>query len=151
MSTALAPATIDIIDLLSGQHEEIRDAVAALAAAPPAGRPMALRALVELIEAHEDVEARLLHPLAEQRLPDGEALAHALVVEENRADELLGQLLTAGPEDRRFSALFTEFRTVILDHLWREERDEFAALRARMPGSELVELAVRAQENRIWL
>jgi len=150
MGTALAPATIDVIDLLIDQHEEIREAVARLAAAPSASRGDALRALAELIEAHEDMEARLLHPLA-QRLPDGDALAHALVVEENRADELLGQLLAAGPDDRRFSALFAEFRGVILGHLVREERDEFRQLRTRIPAQELVDLADRAGENRIWL
>jgi Hemerythrin HHE cation binding domain len=141
----------DVVDVLVEQHDGIRRAVAAVEAATGQARDAALRELAELIEAHEDVEARLVHPVAEHELPGGRMLAHTLVVEENRADELLSQLITLGSGDARFASVFAEFRTVILEHLRREEREEFAALRARTPREVLVELGVRAQENRLWL
>jgi Hemerythrin HHE cation binding domain len=154
MSTAVAAEPLtptDVVDVLVGQHDEIRRAVAAVEAATGGARDAAVRALAGLIEAHEDVEARLIHPLAEHELPGGRALTHTLVVEENRADELLSQLITLGAGDRRFAAVFAEFRGVILEHLRREERDEFAALRAGTPRDVLVELGVRAQENGLWM
>jgi hypothetical protein len=154
MTTAVAAgplAPADLVDVLMSQHDEIRRAIAAVEAAAAAQRGAAVRALADLIEAHEDVEARLVHPLAEFELPGGRALTHTLVVEENRADELLSQLITLRAGDARFGSVFAEFRTVILGHLRREEREEFAALRARTPRDVLVELGVRAQENRLWM
>jgi hypothetical protein len=146
---------VDVIDIMLEQHAQIRAAIGALATAVGPGDEavpdQAVRELEALIEAHEDVEARLVHPLAEQGIPDGVAVAHARVVEENRADELLGQLVALGVADTRFPAVFAEFRDIMLDHLRREELEEFAALRAGFSAAHLVELGVRARENRLWL
>jgi hypothetical protein len=122
-----------------------------VASAPAGRRDAAVRALAALIEAHEDVEARLVHPLAEQGLPDGPALAHARVVEENRADELLTQLITLGAADGRFPAVFAEFRAIMLNHLRCEEREEFTALRTQFAAEHLRELGRHAREHRVWL
>ncbi len=147
----VAPDQGDLIDVLLGQHEQIRAGIAALPTAPPARRGGALRDLASLIEAHEDVESRFVHPLAEQAIPDGPAVAHARVVEENRADELLSQLIILGVDDAAFPTVYAEFRTIMLDHLHREEREEFTALRAAFSAEELREMGEHTRENRVWL
>jgi hypothetical protein len=155
MTVATGPVDVetdgDVIDVLLAQHEQIRAGIAAVSRATPGTRDAAVRAVAAVIEAHEDVEARLVHPLAEQGLPDGVAMAHARVVEENLADELLSQLLTMGARHPRFAAVFGRFRHIMLEHLEHEENEEFTALRARFSPEHLIELGHNARENRLWL
>jgi hypothetical protein len=73
------------------------------------------------------------------------------VVEENRADELLSQLITLEAAHPRFPGVFGEFRAILLDHLWREEHEEFVALRAWLPAEHLLELGDQARESCLWL
>lgn len=150
MTAAVVP-TVDVVDVLTAQHDELRTALDALGRAPVTGRGAAVRQLAVLLEAHEEVEARLVHPVAEQGIADGPAIAHARIVEENRADELLGQLIQLDGADPRFAGTFAEFRATLLNHMRLEEQGEFAALRAHLPAEHLIELGTQARERRLWL
>ena len=150
MTAAVVP-TVDVVDVLTAQHDELRAALEVLAGAPVAGRAAAVRQLAVLLEAHEEIEARLVHPVAEKGIADGPAIAHARIVEENHADELLGRLIQLDGADPGFAGTFADFHRVLRNHLRLEEQGEFAALRLHLPAEHLIELGTQARERRLWL
>jgi hypothetical protein len=136
---------VDVIDVLMVQHQRIGSALDQVESAVGDGRVAALRSLAALVDVHESVEARLVHPLTSRTVADGAAIAHARFVEEDQVTELLGRLCAMDVNTPRFCDAFAVFRDVLACHIHREEAEEFAPLRAQVDHRQLVELAAAAQ------
>jgi len=132
---------LDVIDVLLTQHDQIVAALDQVEASGDGSRSAALRSLAALVDLHESVEARLVHPLTSRVVPGGDAIAHARVVEEDQVTELLGRLCAMDTNGSRFSDAFAVFRDVLAGHMHREEAEEFVALREQADGRELRDAA----------
>lgn len=148
VSTAQAPPTDDVIDLLRWQHARIRDLFALVESASGAERTEAFEQLVRLLAVHETAEEELVHPLARRSLPGGAGIADDRLEEEREAKELLAELDGTDTDDPRFLPKLDELRIAVLTHARSEERYEFERLRDQFSDGQRKALAaaVRAAE-----
>jgi hemerythrin superfamily protein len=118
----------DVIDVLAGQHAEIRRAFRR-AARPGRGRGDAFRRLVHLLSIHEAAEEAHVHPALRRGPSAGKAVAAARRSEEKKAKQLLASLQKTGPHGSGYLPALRTLRRAVLAHAAREEREEFPALR----------------------
>ena len=117
-----------VVATLKRQHRQIRRGFARVARGGP-HRDADWAKLRRLLAAHEAFEKARVHPVARKRVPAGDDVVVARLVEEALAQRTVRQLGKLGPDDPRFPAMFRSLRRSVLMHARREEREEFAELR----------------------
>lgn len=120
----------DAVDLLLRQHEEIRRLFTEVDRAKGDRRQEAFARLCRYLAVHETAEEEIVHPLARRTIRDGDRVIGARLEEENEGKRVLRALEKMGTSATGFAPLFAEFRASVLEHAEREEREEFAELRA---------------------
>jgi hemerythrin superfamily protein len=142
------PVKQDVVDLLIGQHTQIRDLFLEVESATGEARGEAFRRLVRLLAVHETAEEQLVHPLARLHVQGGGDMVDERLAEEHEAKQTLAALEKMGTDAPEFPGLFTELRVSVLEHANHEEAYEFPALRRDVPTIELRALTtvVRAAE-----
>jgi len=138
----------DVIDLLIGQHMEIRDLFTEVEAATGDARADAFGRLVTLLAVHETAEEQVVHPMARGALDGGDDVVDARLAEERQAKELLGELEKRDPGSAEFDTLLAGLRVAVLAHANSEEAHEFRYLRRTVDPARLRAMAtmVRAAE-----
>lgn len=138
----------DVVELLYGQHRQIRAAFGDVDEATGKQRTESFRALVRLLAVHETAEEEIIHP-AVREAEDGKAVVDARVAEESKAKKLLSTMEDMGPEAEGFDTLLVQLREDVLAHAEHEERAEFPLLRATYDADRLRSMAkaVRAAES----
>lgn len=121
----------DAVDLLLHQHREIRRMFGEVDKARGDARAEAFGRLCRYLAVHETAEEEIVHPIARTTIRDGDRVIDARLQEENEGKRVLRALEKMGTSSAGFEPLFAEFRKSVLDHAEREEREEFAELRAR--------------------
>ncbi|MDY7087648.1 MAG: hemerythrin domain-containing protein [Actinomycetota bacterium] len=136
----------DVIDLLIGQHREVRSLLAEVDATEGEQREIAFGGLVRLLAVHESAEEQVVHPAARKQI--GDEAVDALLREEDDAKTLLHELHDMGLVHPTFATRFAALRTAVLGHCEREESEEFPALRAGLDPARLRHMvrAVRVAE-----
>jgi hemerythrin superfamily protein len=134
--------TEDVIDLLIGQHAQIRDLFTLVIESAGAQRREAFDRLVRLLAVHETAEEQIVHPMARRSLPGGEGIVTDRLREERVAKALLAELDGMDTGDPRFPALLNQLRIDVLTHARAEERYEFLRLREELSDAERKGLAV---------
>jgi hemerythrin superfamily protein len=110
-------------------------------------RAEAFGRLRRLLAVHETAEEEIVHPVARRSLKNGHKVIDARLEEENAGKKMLRALEMMGPSATGFDALFAEFRTAVLEHAEREEREEFPELRTRSSAERRVmSAAIKAAE-----
>jgi hemerythrin superfamily protein len=145
VSTA-ASDDLDVIELLTRQHREIKGLFAKVEMSTGDQRREAFERLVRLLAVHETAEEEVVHPAARDA-GVGEVV-QARLREEHDAKELLRQLDKLGPDAEHFLEGFRRLRQDVTEHAEHEEHDEFPALRDRHDRDRLKAMAaaVRAAE-----
>jgi hypothetical protein len=129
----------DVVDVLLDQHREIAAAFDRVRdAAAGQDRLEAFAALVRLLQHHERVEQRVVHP---ELAGVADRVAQARVNEELAADRMLASLISIGVDDRNFDAGLARLQQMVADHAEHEETEEFPVLRERIPAERRRELA----------
>ncbi|GLZ27879.1 hemerythrin [Lentzea sp. NBRC 105346] len=141
--------TEDVIQLLLGQHGQIRDLFTRVQEADGRDRRDAFAELVRLLAVHETAEEQVVHPLARRAIDAGAPLVDDRLAEERQAKELLSRLESMGADHEDFLPLLAELRASVLLHAHHEEQYEFPYLRHSCNEKELRGLAVmvRAAER----
>lgn len=131
----------DVIDVLLGEHDEIRRLCAAVERSGGGEPGRRFAALARAVHLHELGERRVVHPAvrnvgaAADRVGTMRQTEEAAII---RSLDTLGDLAADDPGfDRRFAVL----HQAILDHLTREELDEFPILRGYVPVQRLHAMA----------
>ncbi|RKT56155.1 hemerythrin domain-containing protein [Saccharothrix australiensis] len=139
----------DVVELLIGQHMQIRDLFAEVQAASGARRDDAFARLVRLLAVHETAEEMVVHPAARRGIDGGDAIVADRLAEENEAKEQLAHLESLGTEDPEFAAGLERLRDAVLRHAHHEETYEFRYLREYYDADRLHSMAamVRAAER----
>ena len=139
-----SPRSSDVIDILKGQHTEIRRAFRQ-AAIPGPTRQRAFRHLVRLLAVHEAAEEAHVHPTVRRVIPNGRAVSAARRAEEKEAKKLLTALWRTGGRGATYLPALRALRKAVLAHAAREEREEFPALSRTVstPRRRLLGLEVR--------
>ncbi|SNY25681.1 Hemerythrin HHE cation binding domain-containing protein [Paractinoplanes atraurantiacus] len=117
----------DVIDLLIGQHQQIKALLAEVKSSAGEQRKEAFAELVRLLAVHESAEEQIVHPAA--RDDAGDDVVDARLREEDDAKTLLNELYEMGLDAPRFETRFAALETAVLTHAEQEEQTEFPALR----------------------
>ncbi|WP_117210454.1 hemerythrin domain-containing protein [Allorhizocola rhizosphaerae] len=131
----------DLIDVLLEQHALIEELFQLVETSRGKAKKEAFTELAALLQAHEEAEAEIVHPLAAATIDAGIEVTQERLEEEAEAKELLAQLIKSGPGSAAFDDDFQQLRASVLEHAVHEERYEFKHLRASQPPETLVELA----------
>jgi limonene-1,2-epoxide hydrolase len=107
-------------------HEQIKSLLNEVASGGN-GKQRAFETLAATAAAHEAAEQKVVHPLT-QHADGGEAIAAERVDEEQKGEQVLQQLKALGVDDPEFDALFSKFRTAVLEHATNEETKEHPIL-----------------------
>jgi hemerythrin superfamily protein len=133
----------DVVDLLTAQHEQIKELMSRISAAASEGGQTQgpFTELVKLLETHELGEQRVVHPVTHESPDGGAATAEARLGEEERADQLIAKVQSLVPDSREFDMWFGQLRHAVLDHAAHEEREEFPRLRRELSSARLRAMA----------
>lgn len=133
--------TQDVVDLLLGQHMQIRDLFTAVQANTGPARRDAYGQLVRLLAVHETAEEEVVHPLARRAIAGGDGVVEDRLTEEREAKEVLSRLESMDPDSEEFESLLETLRMSVLEHAHHEEHYEFRYLRQHYPAERLRTLA----------
>lgn len=141
--------TADVVELLIGQHMQIRDLFDAVATASGKAREEKFTELVRMLAVHETAEELVVHPEARRALEGGDGVVEDRLVEERQAKEVLQRLDSMDTASPEFPGLLEELRVAVLEHASYEERYEFRYLRRALDPERLAQMAdaVRLAES----
>lgn len=134
--TAITSPT-DVVDFLTGQHEQIMSLFAETLSASGEAREKAFVDLRRLLAVHETVEEEIVHPRAKRKIANGDAVVGQRLEEEHEAKTVLQQLEKLDVDSEEFTRLLAELRDDVLEHANQEEKDEFARLGQELSSHEL--------------
>ncbi len=139
----------DVVSFLKDQHEEIKRLLNDVEIGVGQQRAESFLELRRLLAVHETAEEEFVHPRARKTISDGDAVVSARLHEENEAKKMLADLEKIGVDDLDFTIQFAAFKSAVLAHAEREEREEFPALQAESDPEQLQRMArvVRAAES----
>jgi hemerythrin superfamily protein len=132
----------DVVDLLVGQHEQVRGLFSLLDQGDAKERQETFEELVRLLAVHETAEEEVVYPAVRSMVDDGDDLADARTSEEAEAKEALAELEELGPDHPEFSAKLDAFKQMVLTHAGNEEREIFPRLRDTHSRDQLESMAV---------
>lgn len=123
----------DVVDVLLEQHDEIRRLCAAVERSGGEEKARRFAALVPALRLHERGEQSVVHPATRDCAVAGHLIGTARVVEEQAIERSLEDLEYLGTGHPSFDHLFAALYRAVLDHMTREELDEFPLLRHYVP------------------
>lgn len=137
MAHAAVTSPTDVVDFLSGQHEQIKSLFAKTLSASGDARETAFVDLRRLLAVHETVEEEIVHPRAKRKIADGAAVVEQRLEEEHEAKAVLQKLEKLDVDSAEFTRMLTELRDAVLNHAEHEEKDEFTRLGQELSSEEL--------------
>ncbi|MUL75021.1 hemerythrin domain-containing protein [Mycolicibacterium sp. CBMA 226] len=137
MAVDAVKSPTDVIDLLTGQHEQIKSLFTETLVLAGEERERAFRDLRRLLAVHETAEEEIVHPRAKHKVPDGEKVVGARLEEEHEAKKALAELESLDIDSKEFTAKLTKLRDAVIAHAEHEEAEEFAKLGAELSPKEL--------------
>jgi hemerythrin-like domain-containing protein len=147
-----------VFEILSRDHEEVKQMLAELESGPTAATgagpdQLALRkkmaeTLVIEESRHEAAEEMHFWPTVRARLPHGGQLADQAISQEQEGKEVLARLDKADADDPDFEALLSEFIGAGRDHIAFEENQVWPGLRASLTETEASELGSKIEQAR---
>ncbi len=121
----------DAVALLLLQHDQIRRLLDEVETSAGSRQAEAFERLRRLLAVHETAEEEIVHPLLRHSFEHGHQVIQDRLDEERRSKRMLRDLEKMGTSAPSFEPMFARFRSAVIEHADREEREEFPALRAR--------------------
>ncbi|MBW3665240.1 MAG: hemerythrin domain-containing protein [Actinobacteria bacterium] len=130
----------DIVQLIQGDHDEVRALLQQLETAVPTARKELFERLVYELARHEAAEEAIVHPTLRDEVSNGEPIAESLLDEESKAEQLLADMESMDPESEEFLTAFAELRDDVLQHAQHEENEEHPLLRQELSAERLAQM-----------
>lgn len=131
----------DIVDRLTDDHAEIRALLADIDTTPAAQRGDLFRHIVSELARHEAAEEAVVHSVTRDEVPGGDAVAQAVLEEEDQAEHLMAEMERMDPESQEFLVKFRSLRDDVLAHAEHEEAEEFPLLRTHLDAERRGQMA----------
>jgi hemerythrin superfamily protein len=131
----------DVIQLLVGQHQEIKKLFDQVARASGERKRGLFDELVRLLAVHEAAEEEVVHPIVRHEVHGAGGVVDARLTEENAAKEALAKLYDLGVEHAEFDTRLDALARSVTEHADREENEEFPPLRATVSPEKLRQMA----------
>jgi hemerythrin superfamily protein len=136
----------DVVDVLTADHREVTDLLAAASAERDAQRRRDLADIIitELVR-HSVAEEMHVYPVMREHLPDGEQAVEHDMEEHKEIESTLKALEGVDADSPEFDETLRRLQAILTDHVQDEETEQFPLLRARVPSEKLVELAAKVE------
>lgn len=140
-------ASPDVVEVLTADHQVLRELIERLDDEDDPGRTRALYLeIVAEMAAHEAAEHHVVYPALRAAVPAAEAEVHARLGEHEECNELMAEMRGLSPAGagfaKRASALVLELEA----HFAEEEDEIFPRLRAALDRDQLVALAEKVAD-----
>jgi hypothetical protein len=135
--TSTISSARDVVQFLTGQHEEIKSLFARTIDASGSERERLFVELRRLLAVHETAEEEVVHPRARRELDDGDEVVDARLEEENEAKQALAELESLDVDSAEFARALTALRDDVVEHAEAEEHQEFNRLAAELDVDQL--------------
>ncbi len=136
----------DVVDVLTTDHNEALDLIGqAWASSEPGRRRDLVDAVITEVVRHAVAEEMYVYPAMREHLPDGDAAVEHDIEEHKDLEQSMKQLEGMQPTDDQFEASLHRFEDQLRHHVQDEESEQFPQLRARIPRTQLVELAEKVE------
>jgi Hemerythrin HHE cation binding domain len=131
----------DVIDVLLGQHEQVRQLLVRAREADGAERHRLVGELARVVRAHESGEQVVIYPTVCDRTPGGTRVAVACLTEGYQVARALAEMRTLTAEHPSYQVRLAAVTRAFLNHAAHEEAGEFPALRRYVPTERLHRMA----------
>ncbi|HWD54097.1 MAG TPA: hemerythrin domain-containing protein [Acidimicrobiales bacterium] len=138
--------TVDIVDLLSRDHQEAKQLLEQITGAPASAREDLFWELVPELVRHEVAEEVVVYPTIRAKAPDGDAEVEPRLKEQREAEAMLADLEKLDPTSPEFATKLAELRDDVLDHAQAEEQNIFPLLRALEHDDDRRQLGARYEK-----
>lgn len=127
----------DVVDVLVGQHERLRQRFSGLRTADGRDKYTQFEELVRLVHSHEIGERTVVHQAVRDTAAGNNTIATECAREEAQMVRALAELKDLGIGHPTFDTKFSALHQAFLDHAAHEEHDEFPRLRRYLPKQRL--------------
>ncbi|MEU4242589.1 hemerythrin domain-containing protein [Actinoplanes sp. NPDC026619] len=127
----------DVVDVLREQHDEMRSRCAGVERSRGDQKARRIGELFQLVSVHERSEQAVVHPATRDSSAAGNMIGLARMAEENAIERSFGGLQELGNASPGFERGFAALCRALLEHMTREELDEFPLLRLYVPAQRL--------------
>jgi hemerythrin superfamily protein len=136
----------DVIDELRTDHREALELLERIASStdPGARRDLADTVIAEVVR-HAVAEEMYVYPAMREHLPNGQQVVEEDIREHKQLEEVMKQLEAVQASEPRFDALVRNMTEKLRHHVTEEEKQQFPALRERVPRETLVELREKVE------
>ena len=118
----------DVVELLQGQHDLVRQLLRTIDEASGADRSGPFTELLHQLEAHEVAEESVVYPALRTLGSEAAAVADQRIAEEKEAEKVIADLLTKDTASDEFAQAFKKFRDAVEKHASAEESQVFPLL-----------------------
>ncbi|MDA8289766.1 MAG: hemerythrin domain-containing protein [Actinomycetota bacterium] len=129
-----------IIELISADHEHVKEHFSELEEIPGAKLGDWFCELRELLVRHEVAEEVTLYPALRSEVAGGDKIADARIAEQQAAESKLAELEKMDPQSPSFLAELLQLRPAVLEHAKKEESDVLSRLQAALGPERLEDL-----------
>lgn len=136
---------VDVVDILTTDHEEVLQLVGEIAAADPADRRDMIDTVIAELMRHSVAEEMYVYPAMRKHLPDGDAAVEHDVKEHQELEKAMKALEGVDTAEPAFLDGLSHLEAILRDHVDDEEKDQFPQLRATIPREELVEIGKKVE------
>ena len=118
----------DVVELLQGQHDLVRQLLRTIDEASGADRSGPFTELLHQLEAHEVAEESVVYPALRTLGSEAAAVADQRIAEEKEAEKAIADLQTKNSATDEFAQAFKKFRDAVEKHASAEESQVFPLL-----------------------
>jgi len=148
----------DVFDVLSHDHEEVKQMLAELETGPTAmtgatgeqlqaRKKLAEKLIIEESK-HEAVEEEYFWPAVREKLPEGNRLADEATQQEQDAKVVLDRIDKLGASEPEFEELISKFALAGREHIAYEETQVWPAMQAALSHHEAAELGEKLESGK---
>ena len=136
----------DVVDVLMTDHREMVDLLRQIwiTEDPERRRDLADMVISEIVR-HAVAEEIYVYPAMREHLPNGDEAAEHDIKEHKDLERTMKALEGLEASDPRFTEVVRDLENKLAHHVDDEESEQFPQLRARVPRTQLVELAGKVE------
>jgi Hemerythrin HHE cation binding domain len=130
----------NLINCVLEDHKLAKDRLDRFLERPESSREDDFHDLARMLLAHEAAEEMVVYPAFHRAVPSGDPVAEVRIAEQDATAALISEMERLSVADARFSALFSDLRSSVLEHARLEEATVLEPLRANSSEGTLTQL-----------
>ena len=145
MSDTNSAGNVDVVDILTSDHQDMIALIAEIRSASGDGARDLADTLIAEVMRHAVAEEMYVYPAIEDHVPDGHDEVEHDKKEHQEIVELMKRLEKVEPSEAGFMDLVNELEAQLSHHANDEESEQFPKLRLHSPREKLVDIGEKVE------